>query len=162
MNKEDRMFVIRHYEKDGYICFFPDKNAIYGVFDIIAKKKDELVRWIHIANRHLSTVNLNKIRRLKIWDYTDVVELWLKVKKGYWKIYWLSDGDFHEHKRIIRGRIYQNQEAKMREIARLEPKDGIYTARAEVVNLLLRVGLSEKDVEKIIKKIDSIEMKHDC
>ena len=39
----------------------------------------------------------------------------------------------------------------MREIARLEPKDGIYTARAEVVNLLLRVGLSEKDVEKIIK-----------
>jgi len=46
--------------------------------------------------------------------------------------------------------------ATLKEIDRAEPLDGVFTARAEILVLLKRVGMSEDDIEETMQKIDNI------
>ena len=57
----------------------------------------------------------------------------------------------------IKRKTRQSKIATQKEINLAEPEDGIFTAREEVAVLLKRVGLPQKDIGGIMKKIDKVD-----
>lgn len=58
---------------------------------------------------------------------------------------------------IIKKKTHQSKIAAQKEIDLAEPEDGIFTARQEAEVLLKRVGLPQKDIGGVMKKIDKVE-----
>jgi len=73
-------------EKYGKRIFFTRSNDIFGVFDLIAKKKNSETRWIQIT----TGLQNKSVRSSKIEEFakacgnsTDSFELWVKVKSTF-------------------------------------------------------------------------------
>ena len=118
------LWVQKFLEKDGWIVhrarqsYFKDNkgkiytrsNDIFGVFDLIAKKRRHKTRWIQVAIGYKKSVKEKKMLDVikKIEGGDDNFEIWLKVKKDEWKIYMYEPvvDKFVEIAKIERGKWY--------------------------------------------------------
>lgn len=65
--------------KNGY---FSRNNDVFGVFDLIAKRKDYTTKWIQVTTQSNASNRIKKVKALgNIWNEKDSVEIWC-IKKN--------------------------------------------------------------------------------
>lgn len=119
---KNERFVQKFLEKQGYLVHrayasivklsgktFTRSNDIFGLFDILAKKEDEPIRLIQVSTGYRKSEKEKRILEKNIWDNC-IVEIWLYLSKGVWKIYRLKKNEFKEHGKIERGKYYETKE----------------------------------------------------
>ena len=116
--------VQRFFENQGYIIhrarssgfksgnrFLSRSNDVFGVFDLIAKKKDNQTVWIQVSTGSRYAEKIKKIKALgDIWNISDTIQIWLRYKNKKYKIYHIEPYKNKEEKYEI---VLNNKEVNM-------------------------------------------------